>query len=288
MIKNICILGAGEMGSRITRRLLDADYNVRLYNRSQKNPILTDNTNIKYCNTPAAAVNNADLVISMLSDDNAAQSVWLDEKTGAITAMKKNAIALESSTLSVNFINKLGNIFKRKNIEFIDGPVVGSRPQAESGSLIYLAGGCKTTLNKIRPVLKHLSSTVHHTGQTGSGCIIKLAVNACFASQVALIGEVLGLLEKSGINKKHSVELLNQLPVTSPALQGIGNLIASDNTHPLFPIDLTVKDLSYVLQQANQLNAHMPATRTILASFRAAADNGYGKNNISGISQLYI
>jgi len=288
MIENICILGTGAMGSRVATNLINKGFNISIYNRTKNNAIELIKQGAHYFSTPAQAVADADLVISMLTDDNAAKSVWLDLQNGALLAMKKNAIAIESSTLSINSISQLNSAFTKHNIAFLDAPVLGSRPQAESATLVFLVGGEKTVLSKASCVLEKLSSAIHYIGKSGSGATMKLAVNAYFGTQVTALSEVIGVLEKAGINKQQSVQLFNQLPTTSPALQGIGQLIANENFTPFFPIELVEKDFSYTLNLAEQINAKTPTIIASHLSYKLAIVNGYAKDNIAGVAQMYI
>jgi len=213
MKKNITVLGAGAMGSRVARRLLEVGYSVSVYNRSEGRARALVEAGAIYYATPVQAVASADIVISMLTDDSAARTVWLDKKIGAMQGMKSGAIAIESSTLSIECITTLSAAFAQQGIGFLDAPVVGSRPQAESGALIFLVGGSEATLARVEPVLSFLSSAVYHVGGNGTGAIMKLAVNVFFGIQVAAFGEVTGWLKKSGIEQQQSVELFNKLPV---------------------------------------------------------------------------
>jgi len=288
MIKNICILGTGAMGSRVATHFINQGFNISIYNRNKKNATELIKQGAHYFTTPARAVADADLVISMLTDDSAAKSVWLNSQNGALFAMKKASIAIESSTLSVNCISQLNSAFTKHNIAFLDAPVLGSRPQAEAATLIFLVGGNETVLSKVSHVLEKLSSAIHYIGKSGSGATMKLAVNAYFGTQVTALSEVIAALQKAGINKQQSVELFNQLPTTSPVLQGIGQLIASENFTAFFPIDLVEKDLSYMLNLAEQINTKVPTIIASHLSYKRAIDNGFAKDNIAGVAQMYL
>ncbi|HED34104.1 MAG TPA: NAD(P)-dependent oxidoreductase [Gammaproteobacteria bacterium] len=287
MKKNITVLGAGAMGSRVATRLLEAGYSVSIYNRSRSRASALINAGATYCETPVQAVARADIVISMLTDDLAARAVWLDKKNGAMQGMKPGAIAIESSTLSIACITELSAVFAQQGISFLDAPVVGSRPQAESGALVFLVGGSQATLARVELFLSFLSSAVYHMGENGTGAIMKLAVNAFFGIQVAAFGEVTGWLKKSGIDQQQSIELFNKLPVMSPALQGISKLLASENYQPFFPIDLVEKDFAYMLKQAAQVNAQTPCVVATHKSYQQAIKKGYGGDNISGVVRLW-
>jgi len=284
----ISILGTGAMGSRLANKLIERGFSVTIFNRTKSRALTLIDAGAVFKSTPAEAVENADIVISMLTDDGAARKVWLDEKTGAINGLKSDAIAIESSTLSINCINELAKIFKDMGNEFLDAPVVGSRPQAEAGALVFLLGGSSAAVKFVKPVLSNVSSSFFHLGEVGSATKMKLAVNAFFGVQVSAYSEILGVMQKSSVNFTQVIELFNHLPVTSPVLQVIGNLIAENNFDPLFPIDLVEKDFRYMLEMNETGDDILPVVSAAYNAFKQAIDNGFGELNIAGVSKLYV
>jgi len=287
-MKNISILGTGAMGSRLANKLIEAGYSVTVFNRTKSKALVLIDSGAVFKPAPVEAVENAEIVISMLTDDDAARKVWLDEKTGAINGLKADAIAIESSTLSINCINELANALKAKGNEFLDAPVVGSRPQVEAGALVFLLGGSSAAVEFVKPVLSSVSSSFFHLGEIGSATKMKLAVNAFFGVQVSAYSEILGLMKNSGVNKTQVIELFNHLPVTSPVLQVIGKLINEDNFEPLFPIDLVEKDFRYILEMNGKGDTELPIVGAAHNAYQQAISNNLGGLNIAGVSKLYV
>ena len=285
---NVTILGTGAMGSRMATKLLEANHAVTVFNRTKKHALQLIDNGATFAATPLEAVKHADVVISMLTNDEASKSVWLEKNYGAINGLKQNCITIESSTLSITWINQLSKEMDQRNIEFLDAPVIGSRPQAEAGGLIFLVGGNETTLNESKNVLTSMASSIHHIGPNGSGTQMKLAVNAFFGVQVSALSEIIGLMDKTGIDKEKTISLFNQLPTTSLALQGIGNLIASNNYNPLFPITLVEKDFRYVTEMARYSNALLTVTNAAHTTYKTAIEDNLGGHNIAGVVQLYL
>lgn len=286
-MKKITILGAGAMGSRMAKKLLGAGYEITVFNRTKERVLPLINEGITYIETPVEAVEDADIVISMLTNNQASRHVWLDGATGAIAGLKKGAVAIESGTLSTAWIDELSKEFLSRGTEFLDAPVVGSRPQAESGTLIFLVGGNNDVLEKVKPVLSCMSSSIFHIGPGGSGTRMKLAVNAFFSAQVSVLSELIAVLEKAGLKKKEIIDVFNKLPTTSLALQGIGKLIAANNFDPQFPLALVEKDLRYVLDLASAYNAVLPVTNATRSVIKEAVESGFAEDNIAGVIQLY-
>jgi 3-hydroxyisobutyrate dehydrogenase-like beta-hydroxyacid dehydrogenase len=288
-MKRIAVLGAGAMGARLVQNLLSADYLVVVYNRTadKVKPLVAKGA--VYAATPKAAAEQADIVISMVSDDDVSRMVWLDPEIVAIRGFETGKIAIESSTLTVGWTQELAAALSSRGIAFLDAPVVGSRPQAEASKLVYLVGGEAETLSQVQPVLLAAGgASVYHVGATSQGMAMKLAVNALFGIQLAAMAETIGMLTKSGITAENAMACLEELPILSPAAKLAGNLMLSQNHAPLFPIELVEKDFRYVLQTAEALNAAMPAAEAVRDVYRGAISSGYSNDNITGIIQLFL
>jgi 3-hydroxyisobutyrate dehydrogenase len=287
--KKIAVLGLGAMGSRIAQNLIGAGYPLTVYNRTQETAQPLIDRGATYAATPREAVENADIVICMVTDDVASRQIWLDRETGAVQGLRKNAVAIESSTLTIDWTKQLAAAIAQHGSEFLDVPVVGSRPQADAGKLIYLAGGETESVNRVRSVLSDAgSTTVHHIGAVGQGMAMKLAVNALFGIQVTALAELLGSLSRTGITPEQAMMVLGELPVTSLAAKVAGSLMVTNNHAPLFPIELVEKDFRYALQAAQAENSSMPVSTVIHHIYQEAIALGYGGENITGIARLFI
>lgn len=178
-------------------------------------------------------------------------------------------------------------VIQQRGAAFLDAPVVGSRPQAEAGKLIYLVGGEAETLAQVQPILASTSAAIHYVGSVGQGMAMKLAVNALFGIQVAALAEILEMLAPNGIIPETAMKLLAELPVISPAAKAAGSLMVMNHHAPLFPIELVEKDFRYVLQAAQVAEAATPVTTAVHGLYQQAIARGYGNDNITGITQLF-
>jgi 3-hydroxyisobutyrate dehydrogenase-like beta-hydroxyacid dehydrogenase len=288
MSMNVSVLGLGAMGARMAARWLDAGHRVRVYNRSPERagPLRTRGAEVAA--SPRAAADGADVVVSMVRDDAASESVWLDPDAGALAGLKPGAVAIESSTLTPVWVRRLAERVTSAGAEFVDAPVVGSRPQAEAGQLIYLLGSTPEALDRVRSLLDVTGGAIHHVGAVGSGAVMKLCVNVLFGIQTAALSEMLGLVSRSGIDLDAAVELLGALPITSPAMKGMGGLIARREFVPQFPIDLVEKDFGYAEAAASTVGATVPLTGCAREVYARARQAGFGGDNISGVAQLVL
>lgn len=285
--KTVAVLGLGAMGSRIANNLIEAGYSVTVWNRSPDAARPFRSRGVTVASSPREAAEQADVVLSMVSHNEASKAVWLAPDTGAALGLKAGAIAIECSTLTVQWTQLLDAEITRHNSLFLAAPVVGSRPQAEAKKLICLVGGKAQTLAQVEEILSATAGAIHHIGHAGQAMAMKLAVNALFSIQVAALGEALGLLSKLGLNKAQAMNYLNHIPIISPAAKGAGALMIADNHDPMFPISLVKKDLSYASKSAQAVGAIMPSTDAVGRLYERAIAQNHGAENITGIANLF-
>jgi 3-hydroxyisobutyrate dehydrogenase len=284
---DIAVLGLGAMGSRMAGALLRAGHRVTVWNRNPEKADALGDAGARIAGSPRSAAAGADFVICMVRDDRAAREVWLDPSTGALSGMRHDAVAIESSTLSLGAVRALAGEFAARGIAFLDAPVAGSRPQAEAGQLIYLVGGDADIVERATPVLLAMGGSVRHAGAAGAGAAVKLMINTLFGVQLAALAELLGVLERSGFDPERMHEIFAATPVCSPAANIAGAAMLARNYAPLFPIELVAKDLGYAIAAADAAHAQVPLARAATAAFDAAVREGYGTNNITGIVRRY-
>lgn len=285
-MSKVAVLGLGTMGSRMAHNLLKAGNDVVVYNRTRENAAALEAAGAKIAESPREAAEQSEITVSMVTDIDASRTIWLDAQKGAIHGLRPGSIAIESSTLTPDWIRKLGDAVVHRSAEFLDAPVVGSKPHAESAQLMFLIGGAET-LEKARRTLLTMGTAIHHVGPMGAGSLMKLAVNALLGIQVAALGEILGLIRKSGIDEKKGIEILNAMPTASPALQRIAGIVSSRSFAPNFPIRLVEKDFSYAVTTAEHINTTLPASIAVRDVYARAIRDGLGEGDISGVVQLY-
>lgn len=282
----IAFLGLGAMGSRMAARLLAAGHDLTVWNRSAAATGQLAALGARVAPTPRAAAARQEVVIAMLRDDAAAAEVWLGAD-GALRGIEPDAVGVECSTLSLPGMLALVRAFADAGHPFVDAPVVGSRPQADAGALVFLTGGAADVIQQLHPVLLTMGAAVQHAGGSGAGCLAKLYVNAMFGAQLALTGEFVGMIRKAGFDPASVIEAFAQTPVASPALKLAGPTMLGDTFPAAFPIDLLAKDFAMLARTGGHTNARMPASEEVGRIFAAACREGLGPLNATGIVKRY-
>jgi 3-hydroxyisobutyrate dehydrogenase len=283
----IAFLGMGAMGSRMALNLINAGHKLCAWNRDISRTAALRDTGATVATTPRQATANADFVIAMLRDNEASETVWCDPDSGALWGMKPEAVAIDCSTLAVRWVRELHKRCVDKNIAFLDAPVAGSLPQAETSQLIFFVGGDATVFARAKPILAVMGAVVHHAGAGGDGAAIKLAVNALLGIQLATLAELINFLKANGLDAKHAVDIVTGTPACSPAAKNAAATMLAENFTPRFPVQLVEKDLSYAITNAENHEQPMPMTQAARQVFQLALNEGFGEDDMVGVVKLY-
>jgi len=285
-MSHIAFLGLGAMGRRMVRRLVDAGHPVTVWSRSGVPDELVDFAPVSAPTArDAAAV--ADVVISCVTDDASSAAVWDDPEHGALAGLRPGALAIESSTVTPDRVRSLSASVQAKGARFLDAPVVGSRPQAEAGQLVFLAGGSAEDVDGVRELLLAMGGAVHHVGATPAGAVTKLIVNTLLGGQVALFAELLGFAQRAGLDPAATLDVVGGLAVTSPVARVMAGLMVAGDHAPRFTIDLVEKDLRYAVETAESVGARLPTASRVASLFGEASAAGLGDDNLTAIARLF-
>lgn len=285
----IAFLGLGAMGSRMASNLLAAGHSLVVWNRDPAKADGLVAQGAVLAATPREAVRDADFALSMVRDDEASGAVWLAPELGALSGMAPGAVGIECSTLSLAWTRRLAEAFKAAGVGFVDAPLAGSRPQAEAKALLFFVGGEPAVVARVQPLLETLGAAVHHSGAAGAGMAVKLAVNALLAVQAGLMAELIGGLQRAGIDPARGVEIIASTPVCAPAAKVAAEMMLKGAFAPLFPIELAEKDLAYAEAAFGRHpdSQGVPITTAAHTVLQQAKEAGFGADHISGIVQLY-
>lgn len=280
----IAICGLGTMGGGMAGKLLSARYPTWVYNRSREKAESLKANGAMVADSPRAAAQNADIVISMVADDNASRSIWLDE-SGALADVKPGALLIECSTLTVEWVKEVADAARQRQCDFVDAPVTGSKPQAAAGELLFLAGGSESAVERARPVLSAMGRGVVHVGGTGSGSLLKLVNNFLCAVQAASMAEALAWMESSGINIAQAVKVLGEGAPGSAIIRRTAERAAQNDFTPFFSLRLMIKDLMYAIREGSRSGVELQTATAALQRFRQAEEKGFGEEDFAAVTR---
>jgi 3-hydroxyisobutyrate dehydrogenase len=282
---SVALLGMGTMGSGMAENLLKAGFPLAVYNRTRSKAESLVAKGARVANTPADAVSGAQVVVSMLSDDEASRETWIG-KNGALHAASEGAVLVESSTVSPEWIAELADLARSRAVELLDAPVTGSRVQAEEGQLTFLVGGSELALVKVAPVLKAMSNEIVHLGPTGSGAKMKLVNNFLCGVLVASLAKGLAWLEQSGLELEKALRVLQNGAPGSPLMGAISARMVNRDYKVNFLLKLMAKDLVYAHTEAARIGIDLTSAANACRIFERAAAEGHAEEDMSAIIEV--
>jgi 3-hydroxyisobutyrate dehydrogenase len=254
----VAFIGLGRMGHGMAGRYLDNGFALAVWNRSRLKAQDLIARGARWANSPADAADGADAVVTMVADDEASRAVWLGADGAARTA-RPGALAIECSTVSYGHALQLSKELGGRGLIYIDSPVTGLPDAAAAGKLTLLVGAEPADLEKARPYLVPLSTTIRHFGGVGTGTVYKLINNLMGAIQIAGIAEGLAIAEQAGLDIKLVLEAIETGVAASPQVIRHSRRMAARNfSGATFTAALRHKDAAYAVALAESLLAEAP------------------------------
>jgi len=284
----VAFIGLGRMGHGMAGRYLDAGFTVTVWNRSKAKAEDLIARGALWATSPEDAAIDAGAVVTMVADDEASQRVWLG-KDGAAATMKAGALAIECSTVSYQHALDTARELRSRGLIYIDCPVTGLPSAAAEGKLTLLLGADPADLEKARPFLTPIGSTIRHFGAVGSGTVFKLINNLMGAVQIASLAEGVALAEQAGLDMNLVAEALATGAVASPqVIRHSKRMVARDFSGASFTAALRHKDAAYAVALAEALLPAVPVSRAALSAYdkaKAYAPDGDEGQMIEIVSQ---
>ncbi len=276
----LAVLGAGALGAAMAARLGETGHEVRLWNRTPERAeaAAAQARGVTAVGTTVEALEGASAVVTVLRDGNAVAEVMTD----AIAGLDKDAVWIQASTVGPRSAQALGDLAQDHGVAYLDAPVSGSTAPAREGRLVWLVAGEDAALDRARPVLDSLGSSVLHVGPGVEGSALKLAVNAWMTAATVAMSDVLALCDTLGIDHATFVTALEAGPLAMPyELQKVSSMDAGLYTAG-FAVQLALKDIDL----AAELAAPSPLLQVVHDRLARAVAAGHGSDDLAAVDYL--
>ncbi|MFI9080413.1 NAD(P)-dependent oxidoreductase [Streptomyces sioyaensis] len=277
---SVAVLGTGIMGAAMARNLARAGLDVRAWNRTRARaePLAADG--IRVTDTPAEAVDGADVVLTMLLDGPAV----LDALHQAAPALPPGALWLQMSTVGLEGLAPLARFAGEHGLRFVDAPVLGTRDPAEKGELTILAAGPQDVRERAERVFGVVGSRTRWVGEDaadGAASRLKLVVNTWVLTVTSGTGETLALAKGLGVDPRDFLAVVAGGVLDLPYLRLKSELILSENFPASFSVSVAHKDARLIAEAAQDAGIHMDLLAGAAERFRRAERQGHGDKDAS-------
>ncbi len=274
----IAFLGMGLMGSRMATRLLQAGFEVAVWNRTRS----ACDALIDLGATDLTLQNIADypVILTCLADDKAALSVY-EQIEPFLTAKQ---VIIDFSSLSVEQTLSLAARAEQKQVQWIDSPVSGGTIGAEQGTLVIFAGGDTQTIQDLSLIYNILSQRVTCMGNTGTGQATKICNQLIVAANSTLIAEAVALAAKAGVDTRLLAPALAGGFADSKPFQILSPRMATHLFEPVqWKVQTLSKDLNNAVQLAAQHQLDIPVAARALQQLQAHQQQGYAEADLASV-----
>ena len=282
----VAFLGLGIMGSRMAVHLVHAGHDVTVWTRTPgKSADWTAANGGRAANSPAEAARDAEAVISMVVDGAQVEAILLGPGGAAETAPAGTLFA-DMSTIAPDAALAIGAELQRLGHRFVDAPVTGSSPAADSGTLTIMAGGAEADIDAARPLFEAMGRTIVHAGPAGHGQLVKLLNNSVAAANAAAAAQALVAGKALGVDLERLVEVLRAGSGGSAVLELKARPYLEHDYSTLFKTAHMLKDVRYCLDALEAAGASFPAAQDAAELLAAAVKDGHGDEDYAALLEV--
>ena len=285
-IRNIGVIGLGQMGTSMATFLLKAGYPVAGYDLVEKQVLDLVPLGLKPMKSCKEAARGADLVLLSLPHWEAVHRV-VEGEEGILQAAQPGLVILDTSTVEPWETNAMAERLAPMGIEWMDVPVSGSAEMARVGNMVFMAGGKRSTFARIQPVLDKVGKKTLYVGKNGDAALLKLVVNqVLYLNQASAVeGFVHGL--KAGLNPGVMLDALASGAAGSILITTRGKDMLRGNFEKKGPVGLALKTFGLILESAKRLGVMLPMLALYQQFLLQAHYNGWDDKDLTVIMRIY-
>jgi 3-hydroxyisobutyrate dehydrogenase len=275
------VLGTGIMGAAMARNLARAGHTVHAWNRSRAKaePLATDG--VRITDTPADAVQGADVVLTMLYDGGTVLEVMRE----AAPALRPGTAWVQSTTAGLESMGSLADFAREHGLLFYDAPVLGTRQPAEAGQLTVLAAGPDAGRETVVPVFDAVGARTLWTGEDGAegtATRLKLVANSWVLATTSAVGEVLALSKALDVDPQSFFDLITGGPLDMGYLHAKSALILEGRLSPAsFAVTTAEKDARLIVRAGETHGVRLDVAAASAERFARAAAQGHGDEDMA-------
>jgi 3-hydroxyisobutyrate dehydrogenase-like beta-hydroxyacid dehydrogenase len=283
----IAFIGLGSMGLPMATNLLKAGNDLTVYNRTRERADLLGKQGSRVAGSPREAATDVDVLITMLADDAAVESVMFGDQ-GALVGLGRGAIHVSMSTIGHAFSRRLASEHSARGQKYVAAPVFGRPDAAQAAKLWIVVAGPGDAIDGCRLLFDAMGQGVEVVGEDPPVAnVVKLAGNFVLASAIEAMGEAFALVRKYGVDPKRFLDIANGRLIRSPVYENYGNLIASQRYQPAgFKLRHGLKDARLALAAGEEVTAPLPLASLLRDHYLTAMARGWSDLDWAALAKL--
>ncbi len=286
MAEKVGFIGLGIMGKPMAKNLMEAGYELVLYNRTlEKAQELAEDGEAEVAANPREVAENSDIIITMLPDSPDVREVVMGED-GVLEGIEEGTLLVDMSTISPVVTEELAEKVKERGASMLDAPVSGGDVGAIEGTLSIMVGGSEEDFERARPLFDVMGKTVTHVGPTGAGQVTKAANQIVVALTIEAVSEALVLGSKGGVAPETILDVLSGGLAANKVMEVKREKFLSHEFDPGFRSELHHKDLGIALAAGREYGVVLPVTAIVDQMLLAMKKKGWGGEDHSALLRV--
>ena len=276
----IAFIGTGLMGYPMAKNLINKKINLKVFSRTLEKAKPLEKLGAIIANSLGEAVKEADIVITILTDDEAVEKVLGNQEF--LNNLKNSSTVIDMSSIKPKIAIQYGKLLKDRNIHFLDAPVSGGTIGAEEGSLAIMVGGDQNVFDGAFDTLKIMGNPTL-VGHIGSGQVSKLANQIIVGVTIGAVAEAITLCEKAGVDANKFIKALSGGFADGKILQNHGKRMIDKDFSPKGKVSTHLKDMNNILECAGDFKTKLPISNLIQEMFKSLVDQGNDNDDHSAL-----
>jgi 2-hydroxy-3-oxopropionate reductase len=286
MAEKVGFIGLGIMGGPMAKNLMEAGYELVLYNRTrEKAEDLAEDGNAEVAGSPKEVAESSDVIVTMLPDSPDVRDVVTGED-GALEGIKEGALLVDMSTISPVVTEELAEKVRERGASMLDAPVSGGDVGAIEGTLSIMVGGSEEDFERAKPLFEVMGKTVTHVGPTGAGQVTKAANQVVVALTIEAVSEALVLGSKGGVAPEKILDVLSGGLAGNKVMEVKREKFLSHTFDPGFRSELHHKDLGIALAAGREYGVVLPVTAIVDQMLLVMKRKGWGGEDHSALLRV--
>ncbi len=286
MTCNVAFIGLGVMGYPMAGYISKAGHNVTVFNRTKsKAEKWINEYKGKMAETPAEAAKDSEYIFTCVGNDNDLREVSMG-KNGLYNTAKKGSVYIDNSTVSAEICRELYKAAKDKDFDFLDAPISGGQPGAESGKLTVMVGGDEKIFSKAKPIIDCYSQKVNLIGPSGSGQLTKMMNQMCIAGAVQGLSEAINFGINAGLDMDKVMDTISKGAAQSWQMENRYRSMTDNKFDFGFAVDWMRKDLAIVIEEAKRNGSPIPVTEIVDGYYAKVQEMGGNRWDNSSLIAL--
>ncbi|MEM6644950.1 MAG: NAD(P)-dependent oxidoreductase [Bacteroidota bacterium] len=286
MSERVGFIGLGIMGRGMARNLLNAGFEVAVWNRTAARMTPLVEAGGTAAASPATVAAQSTILITCVSDTPDVEAV-LTGPDGVLDALQPGSLVIDTSTISPHATQALAERIEAQGGPLLDAPISGGSEGAANGTLSIMVGGAAEQFERARPYLEAMGQTITHVGGHGAGQTVKLVNQILVVINMWAVSEALLFAEAGGLDLGKTLQAVSGGAAGSWMLSNRGQQVVARDWRPGFTIDLQQKDLRLVLEAAEALGVPTLGTSTVAHLYRTLQQRGLGEEGNHALAKAF-